>query len=117
MQRAFRGSFFVERRCSNIPQNRDKAGRFVKGKSGNPGGKPRVPETVKSALLAASPDAAQMLIQIMNDQAARPEVRVKCAETILDKVFGKSFQVIADQGNDGHLQEILRAVERLGADG
>ena len=76
------------------PENRDKAGRFVKGKSGNPGGRKPMDGETKKILEDAAPEAAQMLVAMMNNAAVNPQVRIKAAETILDRVYGKPTQAI-----------------------
>ena len=70
-------------------------GRFVKGQSGNPAGRPAVPADTKELFRGSSPDAAQLLIDTMNDPTAKLELRVKCAETIIERVLGKAVQPIA----------------------
>jgi hypothetical protein len=56
------------------PENRDKAGRFKPGKSGNPGGRKRQPPDVKAALEAATPKAAQTLVILMDSENERVNV-------------------------------------------
>ena len=48
-----------------MPENRDKTGRFVKGKSGNPGGRPKVPEPFKELVQSKSIPALESIIAIM----------------------------------------------------
>ena len=62
---------------------------FPKGQSGNPGGRPKTDPEVKALLKGATPAAAQLLIQLMEDPDNRPELRKACAESILDRVYGK----------------------------
>ncbi len=73
---------------------RDAAGRFVKGASGNPKGRPKVPDEIKRMLKAAAPDAVQLLIDTMLDENAKQDLRLKCAESVLERVYGKAAQPI-----------------------
>ena len=46
-------------------------------------------------LRAAAPEAAEVLINIMNDNDAPLSLRVKCAEIILDRGYGRPRQAVA----------------------
>lgn len=88
-----------------MPSNRDKTGKFVKGKSGNPNGRPQIPEDVKKMLKAATPKAAKLLIDTVTDEKANINVRLDAAKEILNRVYGKATQPI-----DGDLDTTLRVV-------
>lgn len=68
---------------------RDSAGHFLPGVSANPGGKAKVPDNVKEALRAASPEAVALLVKIMNDPKEKTPYRLEAAKTILDRAYGK----------------------------
>lgn len=67
---------------------------FKPGKSGNPGGRPKEDPVVKEMLIAACPEAVQLLISMMRNGAVKPELRVQCANTIIDRVYGKPQQSV-----------------------
>jgi hypothetical protein len=69
-------------------------GQFPKGRSGNPGGRRAAPKEVKEMLKAATVPAVELLIATVNDRQAKPELRVRCAEVILDRALGKPTQPI-----------------------
>ncbi|MDR1706163.1 MAG: hypothetical protein LBS19_15975 [Clostridiales bacterium] len=74
--------------------NRDNTGRFRKGVSGNPSGRPAQPEEFKEILRSATVPALRLLVKTMNDGAVKPELRVKCAEILIDRALGKATQPI-----------------------
>jgi hypothetical protein len=55
-----------------LPENRTKTGQFVKGKSGNPGGRPKVPEPFKELVQSKSVPALERIIEIMENPASKP---------------------------------------------
>ena len=90
------------------------------GQSGNPGGRKPIPEEVKEALQAATPAAVATLVEIMT-QGKSEDTRVKAANIILERVYGKATAQVDVRVTDVgamHLQllEEIRArrQERLG---
>jgi len=89
---------------NNENNSRKKAtGRpFEKGKSGNPGGRPK--KTVErieadqkaddalNMLKNALPEATQKVLALLDDPNTQPNVRVKILELMLDRTYGKAFQ-------------------------
>lgn len=89
----------------------------------NPTGRPKVPEDVKEALKAASPQAVATLVGIMLNGKSE-DTRVKAASIILDRAYGKAVAAVDVRVTDTattHLQilEEIRArrQERLAASG
>ena len=68
---------------------RDSAGHFAPGVSANPGGKAKMPDDVKAALKAASPEAVALLVQVMQNPKEKTAYRLEAAKTILDRAYGK----------------------------
>lgn len=66
--------------------------KFVKGQSGNPGGRPKGEAKVREAAQAAGPKALAVLVDALKDDDAR--VRIKAAEILLDRGFGRPAQAI-----------------------
>lgn len=58
----------------------------------NPGGRPKVPDEIKrevqEILSAATPRAAQRLVELMDDPESR--IALAAASTLLDRVLGKA---------------------------
>lgn len=67
---------------------------FAQGISGNPGGRPKIPDEVKEMLKANTLPAVNTLVTIMQDKKAKHADRIRCAETVLDRVYGKAAQPI-----------------------
>lgn len=83
---------------------RDNKGRFVAGNTG--GGRPKMPNEVKEMFKAATPRAAKLLIDMMEDEEQKPELRVDCANKIIERVYGKATQPI-----DGELVTLSANIE------
>ena len=64
---------------------------FKAGQSGNPGGRPKIPEDVKEATRAACPKAVAVLVELLDDSKAL--VRLEAAKTLLDRGYGKAVQM------------------------
>ena len=62
--------------------------------SGNPNGRKKLPDEVKEMFKAATPAACQLLIDMMEDSEQKPELRVDCANKIIERVYGKPTQGI-----------------------
>lgn len=79
-----------------MPANRRKTGNktsFKPGQSGNPSGRPKRTEAEKDALeqiRKLAPDVPELLKSIMQDKKASPAYRLKAAEMILDRAYGKA---------------------------
>lgn len=72
-----------------MPQNRTKTGQFIKGKSGNPGGRPKTPEPFKELVRSKSIPALESIIAIMEDPSSKPGDVFMCAKLILEYANGK----------------------------
>ena len=73
-------------------ENSEKTARgrpFEVGKSGNPGGRPKIPDDVKEATRAACPEAVEILIGIMRDESEKTAYRLDAAKTLLERAYGK----------------------------
>lgn len=79
-------------------RQRDKHGRFIKGVSGNPNGRPK-DDTVKDRLFPLVPKSIERLQQILDNPDSLPRDVIKVAEIVLDRVYGKAYQSV-DVGLD-----------------
>lgn len=74
-----------------MPANRTKTGQFSKGHSGNPSGRPKRSEVEKETIAALSelaPRAVEVIREVLEDKDASPSVRLRCADSILERVCG-----------------------------
>lgn len=62
---------------------------FQKGQSGNPGGRPAVPEHVREACRALTDKAVETLRKVMDDNGAPAAARVSAANSVLDRAWGR----------------------------
>ena len=74
-------------------------------------------KVVRELLAAEAPQALAVLVSLMRDEAQKPELRMKAAESILDRACGKASSAVgesdAEQGNltvsfEGVLEEWSR---------
>src|SRR4026208_978535 len=84
-------SHFVQTISLTTERNREKMpgkGRpFLKGVSGNPGGRPRQDPRVRALCEKFTPGAIATLAEIMGDKKAQPSARVSAAMAILKKTL------------------------------
>ena len=92
---------------TNLYDARASNGRFLKGKSGNPGGRPRDEQKVAELARSYTKEAIETLVELMrsgNDE----RVRGTAAQALLDRGWGKpKIEVVSDEA--GYVQA-LRAV-------
>ena len=68
---------------------RDDTGRFLPGRSGNPGGLSRETAIVRRAAQKHGVEMIDALVEIVRDQAAPHAARVSAANSVLDRGFGR----------------------------
>jgi len=70
---------------------------FEKGKSGNPGGRPKEAAEVKALARKHGPEAIKKLVDLLRGTDAR--VAKAAADSLLDRAYGKPAQAVT--GDDG----------------
>ena len=97
---------------------RDDKGRFAPGsKPINPKGRPKLPITAKDRLVSMLPNALDTLQQLIDDETAKPETRLRAAEIVLDRNLGRAVtpimaEVVSDK-KDMTLSEMIAAAKDL----
>jgi hypothetical protein len=74
---------------------------FLKGQSGNPGGRPKELHEVIELARSYAPRAIETLASLLLDEDAAPTARIAAASAILDRGFGKAPQAVEMSGPDG----------------
>lgn len=98
-------------------------GGFIKGQSGNPGGRARMPTELREMLSAKAADAVQVVVKYLDDND--PRVALKAAELLLDRAYGKpaaaaesvTFEAPGDAGGAAGLVALHAALIRATANG
>lgn len=107
--------------AQNSGKTAAKGRPFAPGSSGNPGGRPRIPEEVKEMAKAHTAEAISTLAEVMKDVSAPPSARVNAAERLLDRAWGKSETTLNVNDNraprDLSTAEILTALAAQGIAG
>jgi hypothetical protein len=70
------------------------SGRFQKGQSGNPGGRPRDLNHVRELARSYGDEAIETLVKLMRDKRGSNTGRAGAAGSILDRGYGKPTQVV-----------------------
>ena len=79
---------------------RDARGRFAKGASGNAGGRPKIAEDLRTAFRERCPEALETLLSVMRSEKAADRDRIRAAEIILDRGYGKPVQAVSMEPNE-----------------
>ena len=90
---------------------RDARGRYLKGVSGNPGGRTPLPEDLKTAARGLSMQALGVLQEALHDED--PRVRIVAANSILERAFGKSAPAEKPEGGGNNSQAHIMALVAL----
>lgn len=81
--------------------NKTGKGGFTKGKSGNPGGRPKTNAEIQELIMKAVPSAIETMIGLMMNKRVDKKVRLAAAKEIADRGLGKAVQSIMHNGKDG----------------
>jgi hypothetical protein len=94
---------------------------WVKGQSGNPGGRSKGVKEVQDLARRYTTDAIQTLADICSNPEATPSARVSAAEVLLDRGWGKAAQKIELEGinqlPEHVIDTLLAAFDAIEAEG
>jgi len=93
---------------------RNDLGHWERGSSGNPGGRPKPPDGLRTRLAELSPRAIECLAELLDSPDER--VRLEAAKTILDRHLGRPA-IQADINlrgieADAHISALLEVARR-----
>lgn len=80
-----------------MPANRDKQGRFVKGQSGNPKGRPSLHPDIKKY----AEDSPKRLREIADDDSTPVRLKAEIEKWFAEMYYGKSAQQVTLDGEVG----------------
>lgn len=81
------------------PRRKAPSTAFKPGQSGNPRGRPRLPEDIKALLRELHRPAVIRLAQLLSSEDER--VALRAAEIIIERNMGKAPQAVEVSGADG----------------
>ena len=88
----------------NLYDARASNGRFSKGKSGNPGGRPKDEARVAELARSHTLEAIDTLVELMR-HGKDERVRGTAAQALLDRGWGKpKVEVVSEGGSAGYLE-------------
>jgi hypothetical protein len=86
---------------------RDSGGRFKKGVSGNPGGRPKQSADVVEAARALTPKAIETLEHLLAN-GENEMTRVRAAEILLNRAWGTPAQHVNLENKTSYAEELDR---------
>lgn len=89
-------------------------GKFVKGQSGNPGGRPGVPKHVRELARSHTEEAIETWVEVMRDKSAPPAARVSAANSVVERGWGKAAQPVTGEDGEGPA-ELIHRIELVAA--
>ena len=79
--------------------------KWVKGMSGNPGGRPKLEVSIRDLAQQNSMEALETLVQVM--RTGKPGERLIAANAILDRAYGRPTQSVEMSGDRSTLVDLL----------
>jgi hypothetical protein len=84
--------------------------KWVKGMSGNPGGRPKLEVSIRDLAQQNSMEALETLVQVM--RTGKPGERLIAANAILDRAYGRPTQSVEMSGSRETLVDLLVSLNK-----
>ncbi len=101
---------------STPTEGRNEAGQFVKGVSGNPGGRPkRTPEEQEAIemMKKATPEMVELVLNIARSKTASFYAKLQAAELILNRSMGKPETYLRVENGEQSREEATASLMAL----
>jgi len=85
---------------------------FKKGRSGNPGGRARMPVDMRELVKANTAEAVAVLLEVMKNKKAPDSARVNAANSILDRGWGRPTQSVEADVTTGLSPDLLKVLRK-----
>jgi hypothetical protein len=94
---------------------RDEGGKFRPGTVANPGGRPKIPEVVRSRIQGLTVRAVEQIAGLLDSDDER--IRLETAKVILDRAYGQPAQSteLKIEAGDVMAQHLAALLERAQA--
>ena len=72
----------------------------TKGYTGNPGGRPKLPDAFKTQLRGVTQDIIEYWIDTFKDEEVPHQFRMKASENLFDRAYGKPAQSLSVEDDE-----------------
>ena len=99
-----------------VQEGRNSSGQFMKGVSGNPGGRPRRTPAEQQAvemMKAATPEMVELILKIARSDRASFYARLQAAELILNRSMGKPETYLKVENAEQSVEEATASLIAL----
>ena len=89
--------------------------KFTKGKSGNPGGRPKLPENIRNLAQEKAPEAFERICELVSDSDQR--IALAACNTVLERAYGRPATerptINLDMPKIDNAESLLKAMSKV----